>query len=812
MSSKLEDLNAPSSVKLSDGGAAARRRAQGVDAYLKETFESASWSTPLSLAAVGGYGRGELAPHSDIDLHILVPKRPTAATDDLKRMLYPFWDAGWQVGHAVVTPQEAMGRADRDIDAATAILSARFVAGDEELFEELLDRRRRWTRNNAKKLVRRVAESTSERHRSVDRAGWALAPDIKEDVGGLRDAQTLAWLQAIAEQSVPHHDIVRGVELLNAVREALHSVSKRKLDRLRLDLQAAVAQRLGLDPTDGADELMSEVHSAARTIEYRSALAADSIAQKVLGGPRRSGSVRRLGRGLRLDEGLLHLEGDDHGIGASLKLLAVHAAHGHKIGRSTLETIESTFDRPPLDRWDESTRAAFIELLKGPYARRSLELLDHVGAWPVLLPEMATIRGRAQHDPYHRYTVDGHSFLAVANVTRAVADDEVAAGAATELRDLDSAYIAVLLHDIGKGSDEDHSVSGERLARAAVARMGLSGTQQDEIPILVRQHLLLADTATRRDLDDGGVIEKTAKAIGTPQRLRQLYILTVADGLATGPAAWSEWKATLVRELYRKTLIALETGEVPRRSDAVSRAHQIESYEPSLAGRAEEVLATLPPSYLDSTSVPDMVDEIRLLLQKPASGEVRYRIDSSSESGQVAITVCTRDRPGTLARAAGVLALNRISVLRAQAYSTSDGFALERFIAHVPDERTWADFEKDLVAAYSGRLALEAHVERKARDYRPSGPIEPTVEVIPDASSDSTVVEVRCPDALGLLFAITSGLSDLDLDIHVAKIDTLGSRVVDVFYVRTLWGSPLDAAQVEEVARSIKHRVDRLLG
>lgn len=813
LTERLESLKAPSSVKLSDGGAAARQRARSFDAVFADMLETSSEPLASSaFVAVGGYGRGELSPHSDIDLLILVPKRPSIRPDDLKVVLYPFWDAGFQVGHAVVTPAEAINRAERDIDAATSLLSARLVAGDDQLFEELADRKRRWTRNNDKKLVRRITESTSVRHRSADRAGWALAPDLKEDVGGLRDVHALYWLMAVSELTVSNDEIVQAAELLTAVREALHAESARKVDRLRLDLQPRVAARLGLTGETSTDDLMTQVHSSARTIEYRSRLASDAIAQKVLGGPRRSGSTRRLSRGLKIDEGLLHLEGEDRSVAACLKLLAVHSAHGHRIARSTLEAMEKSFDRAPLERWDDATRVAFLEVLKGPYASRALELLDHVGAWPVLLPEMANIRGRAQHDPYHRYTVDAHSFLAVAHVTRAIAEDEVAAGAATELHDVDPVYVAALLHDIGKGSSEDHSVSGERMARAATSRMGVSSPQVDDIAVLVRQHLLLADTATRRDLDDGGVIEKTAKAIGSAQRIRLLYILTVADGMATGPAAWSEWKATLVRELYRKTLIALETGEIPSRSNAVTRAHQIESYEPSLAGRAESILATLPPSYLDSTPVPDMVDEIRLLIQAPGSGEVRYRIDDSSEAGQAVITICTRDRPGTLARAAGVLALNRISVLRAQAYSTSDGFALERFVAKMPDASSWANFEKDLVAAYSGRLALEAHVERKAREYRPAGSISPTVEVVNEASEDSTVVEVRAPDALGLLYAITSGLSDLDLDIHVAKIDTLGARVVDVFYVRTLWGTPLDDAQILEVAHSIEHRVGRLLG
>ena len=762
------------------------------------------------LVAVGGYDRGELSPYSDIDLLIVAAKRPAEGRDAVRPILYPLWDSSLQVGHALVTPADAIERATKDIDAATSLLAARFITGDEELFGELIDRRRRWVRSNMRKVVRRILESTAVRHRMGDRAGWALAPDLKEDLGGLRDAHMVSWLQTATETTTENDEIVRAAELLIAVREALHLEAERKVDRIRLDLQPKVATRAGLTGPDAADDLMAQVHAAARTIEYRSRLASDAIAQQVLGGPRRSGFARRVAEGVRLDDGLLHLETGHEGIVGPLRLLAGHATTGHRVARGALEAMERQFDRDPLDRWDSPTRETFLTLLRGEHADRALELLDHAGGWPTLLPELSNIRGRAQHDPYHRYTVDAHSFLAVAEVTRAITQDDIALSAVTEVTDTDPLYVAALLHDVGKGSGEDHSVAGERIARAAATRMGMTHEQVNEIAALVLHHLLLADTATRRDLDDGSVIEKTAKTIGSPSRLRLLYVLTVADGRATGPAAWSQWKATLVRELYRKSLIALETGAIPIRSDALMRAREIEAYEPSLAGRADSVLATLPPSYLDSASVPDMVDEIRLLLQAPGSGEVRYRIDESNEAGQTVITVCTRDRPGTLARAAGVLALNRISVLHAQAYSTSDGLALERFIVSRPDDSSFDDFERHITDAYSGRLALEAHVERKARDYRPSGPVQAEVRVVDDASQDSTVVEVRAPDALGLLYAITAGLSDLDLDIHVAKIDTLGARVVDVFYVRTLWGTRLDDAQIAEVGRSIEHRVARL--
>ena len=811
LAARLRAIKAPSSLSPSDGGAPARRRSSAVDELLADLLAAATpASSPVALVAVGGYGRGELSPHSDIDLLVLLPKRLQNGPDALREILYPLWDAGFQVGHAVATPAEAVERASHDVDAATSMLTARRLAGDDDLFAELLDRRTRWIANNDKKLVRRILEANSARHRTNDRAGWALAPDLKEDLGGLRDVHSIGWLGTAARAAPTRDDVVRASELLLAVREALHAQTKRKIDRLRLDLQQDVAAYLGIAGDAGRDELMSQVHTAARTIEYGTTLLANAIAQQVLGGPRRSGMARRMSAGVRADDGLLHLEHPDPGIPGILRLLAAHCASGYRVSRTSLESIGRYFDRQPLDRWDEDVLDAFVQLLRTPGAESGLELLDHLGGWPVLLPELGAIRGRAQHDPYHRYTVDAHSFLTVSEVTDVLAEDETAAGAASEVGDLDVVYVAALLHDIGKGSGDDHSVTGERLARAATTRMGMRSDAVEDVAAIVRHHLLLADTATRRDLDDGSVIEKTAKAIGTATRLRYLYILTAADGRATGPAAWTEWKATLVRELYRKTLVALETGRIPARSNIVERARQIEAYEPSLAGRVEQVLATLPPSYLDSASVPDMVDEIRLLLQAPRSGEVRLRIDHANEARQAVVTICTRDRPGTLARAAGVLALNQISVLHAQAYSTSNGLALERFIVRAGRGASWTSFEDDLRAAYSGRLAVEAHVERKAREYKPPTPPAPEVRFVEGASEDSTVLEVRAADALGLLYGITSGLTDLDLDIHVAKIDTLGSRVVDVFYVRTLWGSPLDDAQIDEVTRSIEHRVRRL--
>ena len=744
----------------------------------------------------------------------LVPPRSEVTPATLRGLLYPLWDAGFQVGHAVRTPKEAVERSTQDLDSATAVLSARLVAGDEEMYEEFQDRQERWLRKERGRLARRVLEATAARHRSVGRAGWALAPDIKEDVGGLRDLNMLYWLGRVVDMSVADPGLLDAGDLLLAVREALHAEVKRKSDRIRIDLQPQVARRMGLEGGDAANGLMSEVHSAARRIEHGSSILSKELTEPLLGGPRRSGAARTITPAVKLEDGTLHATvpaGADE-VDVAVELLAVASEIERPIASRTLAWLGEAFDRPPVKTWNPATRGSFLRLLAGPQAPEVLEILDHVGGWQVLMPEWAGIRGLAQHDPYHRYTVDGHSFIAVGEARRATDADPLGRSAAAEAGDLSALYLGTLMHDIGKGSGEDHSVAGERLALAACHRMGLDPPGCDEVAGLVRHHLLLVDTATRRDLDDGAVISFVAERVENPRRLRLLYLISVADGRATGPEGWNDWKGALVRELYLKVMAALETGELPARSDVAARAREVEAYEPALAGRVETVLASMPPSYLSAVGTPDVADDVRLLLNPPQPGQVKHRIDPATEAGQVSLTVCVTDRPGTLARTAGVLALNRVSVLTANAFSTSAGVALQRFIVKAHDEISWEAVATDLDAAYSGRLAVEARLGRKVLDYLPSAPIAPDVRVLQEESAHSTVVEVRAPDALGLLWAIAASLTELDLDIHVAKIDTLGARVVDVFYVRSAWGDKLNDEQATEVKRSIEHRVAKLFG
>jgi [protein-PII] uridylyltransferase len=817
-------------LTLSEGGRPARRRAAALDHALAELVDSVPLPrSSLAVLAVGGYGRGEVSPHSDIDLLVLVDDRRRPSPEDLRGLLYPLWDAGFQVGHAVCSPKEAIERAKGDLEAATSLLEARLVAGPVGLMDEMTARRRRWLERDGRRLARRLLEVTAERHLRVERAGWVLAPDIKQDVGGLRDLHAVGWLAAVAGWPRPagRPELVRAGELLLAVREALHGRTRRRTDRIRADLQPAVAKALGLDGEDAVDRLMAAVHTAARTVEYLAAVETRTLAERLLGGPRRSGLVRRLEPGgIRLEDGLLVADPTEAGRPATspddpqaevllaMRLLAARARTGRQIVRPTLTWLETTFDRAPLERWPEPLRAAFMSVLQGPEAVGACELLDHVGGWAVLLPEWRSVRGRVQHDPWHRYTVDGHAFAAAAEVSRLLEQDERAAKTAEAAGDLDALYLAAIFHDIGKGSGEDHSVAGELLARRALARMGLGADELEEVAVLVRHHLLLVETATRRDLDDPTVVESVAAALGSPRRVRLLHLLTVADGLATGPAAWNDWKGTLVADLASRVLHVLERGSPPSPGDPEVLAGRIEAVRPALAGRAARLLATLPDSYLSTPAAGDaaeLADELELLADPPGPGGVRYRVDPSG-GGHGLVTVCAADRPGTLARTTGVLALHRVSVLRAHVWSTSDGLALQRFAVQAPPTLRWQRLGADLDAAWSGRLAVDARLERKARDYRPPAPVEPDVRVLPHESAHSTVVEVRAGDALGLLHAIAAALGDLDLDVRVAKIDTLGDRVVDTFYVRSPWGAKLNDDQADELTLAIRHRTGRLLG
>ena len=735
-----------------------------VDPWLVTRFEEAvAAAAPagrISLVAVGGFGRGELAPGSDLDLLLLHDQRQAPA-EVAEAIWYPIWDEGLKLGHSVRTVTEAMDLAAEDLDTATALLSARRLAGDEALVGELVDATRALWTKRAKRLLGQRRESVAARQAQHGEVAFLLEPDLKEGRGGLRDVHALAWAQA-ARPVLEEGDaaaLAEAERTLFEVRVELHRASGRANDRLTLQDQDAVAKAFGLS----ADQLMARVAHAGRTVAWIADEAWDRVASSL------STSISLLGwrsqkraPGLVVREGQVLFEGSvDPANRPDLvfETAVVAATKQARIARSTLTRLVDRCPGPP-EVWPRSLRDRFVELLRcGHDAITVIEALDHVGIFERYVPEWTVVRNRPQRNAYHRFTVDRHLLEAAAN----------AAALADRVERPDLLVVGTLLHDIGKGRPGDHTEVGIELIRAMGPRMGFDDDDTEVLVDLCRLHLLLPDVATRRDLTDERTIATVAEAVGDAERLHLLAALTEADSMATGPAAWGTWKAELVSELVRRVEHHLEGGRL---------------------------------AALTTVEFPDAHHR-----ELAAAGDVAV------EAHDDTITVVAPDRPGLFSRVAGVLAIAGLEVRAADAASIDD-MAVEVF--HVSSRFgaviAWERVEPLLHAALSGRLAIEARLAERVRAYAPQASRPdlppPAVRFDDAASASATVVEVHARDRIGVLYRITRAFAEFDLDVRTAKVQTLGELIVDAFYVTHTDGSLVTDAEVRaELERSILHAV-----
>ncbi len=744
------------------GTAWCRRLSDLTDAWLAELFVDAVGDapfTPIALVAVGGYGRRELAPHSDLDLLLLHDTRRGVA-DVAERLWYPIWDAKLKLGHAVRTVKEALTLADDDLDTATALLTARHLAGDAELTDRLASRAKSSWQRRSRRWLTDLDGSVERRHAEHGEVAFLLEPDLKDGRGGLRDAHALGWADAAQLVLLPGDGeaLQRAYDVVLGARVELQRRLPRPSDVLRLDEQDAVAAALG---DRDADALMARIAGAGRTIAWTS----DETWRRI-----RSGIEGPAGREFRRDRplapGVLRRDGEVHlahdvdpasDPTAVLRVALAAARTGLGIERTSLDRLAARTPTFP-DPWPAGAIDDVCALLlSGPSAITVLETLDQRGLMVKVLPEWKPVRNRPQRNALHRFTVDRHLWEAAAQ----------AAALADRVERPDLLVLGALLHDLGKGSPGDHSEAGVAIARRLGPRLGLPPADVAVLETLVRHHLLLPDVATRRDLADHDTIDPVAEAVGDPAVLDLLAALTEADGLATGPAAWSEWKAGLVAEL-------------------VERVH--------------DVLGATPASEQRWAPFPSAAVAARM-------GERRRWIEVDGEQ----VTVVNPNQPGIVARVAGVLSLHGLGVLAARVHADGDMAAIELRVASPSGgaEVRWEQVGNDLAAALDGRLALAARLAERARTYERRTPVAtlaavPSVTFDDSASSDATVVEVRAPDRIGLLYRITSTMADLLLDIRHAKVQTLGPEVVDAFYVRTATGAKLsDPAHRREVERAL---------
>lgn len=734
------------------------------DDYLAAVFAAADVPPGVALVAVGGYARGEQCPGSDLDV-ALVHFPGMDMSGIAERVWYPLWDAGLKLGHQVGTVAQLLDVGAENLETATSLLAARTVAASSAdgaaLVDDLAERALTQWKGRSRQNLDQLQGAVAERHARFGEVAFLLEPDIKEARGGLRDVHSLFWVEQATVPILREAEsagLAAAFETLLAVRVELHRLTGQRADKLLLELQDDVAVALGLAD---ADVLMAEVSAAGRTIAWTG----EGAARRTLRASRRRGPMkalsgirrREVAPGLVLDDGRLELT-DDADLGDPLLVLryaASAARHDAYLHRGSLERLADHAE-PVSVPWPAEARDLFVDLLAaGPAAIPVIEDLDQVGLFVLLVPEWEPCRSRPQRNAYHRFTVDRHLMEAAAEASRLVGQVERP----------DLLLVGALFHDIGKGYPGDHTVVGVDLLTTIAARMGYDVDDVDLLVAMVEHHLLLPDVATRRDLDDDGTIRQVADAVGGTVLLGLLGALTEADSIATGPSAWSNWKAGLVRELVERTSHVLGGGDV---GDVVGG---------SFPDAAQQALLD------DGTFV--------------VRGE------------GLELTVVAADRPGTFAKVAGVLALNGADVLGASAHS-EHGRALSVFRVGsvLGGEPDWARIDEQVNRALAGRLAVAARLGDRSRTYRPihltARPARPTMTVDNVSSATATVLEVTCPDGVGVLYRITRAFAELDLDIVRAHVQTLGSDVIDAFYVRDPFGAKItDPEHLAEVELSV---------
>ena len=799
----------------------ARRRSGLVDEAIQDLGEGIG--AGVSLVALGGYGRQSLAPGSDVDLMVLHGERRSDRVQQLaERMFYPFWDAGLPLGHAVRTVKECVDAFFDDLDNATALIDARLVCGDGQPFDDLRRDIDRALRRDPAGFIERLRDARAFRLQEYGSCSQLLEPHLKESTGGLRDIHTIGWvgraLDVVQTKADPEgpallrpseaQEVDEAEEFLIRLRSAMHLETRKRSDRLFFEHQPGMAETFGFEPgggLDAADALMRGLFQHTRQVEH--------VTEAVLN----RASVRLGGRPTDQLEMAPPSTPEDLMRGfaqAAREKVPVRFRWEEAVGESDLGASSHL--------WTEGMRRSFLDILAtGGHGERALEAMDRMGLVSRFLPEWDAVRCRPQRDPYHQFTVDMHLMRTVSITARILSGererDDVVVQAAEGVSDRDAMLLGAFLHDIGKTGEGPHVEVGVRIAGRVLERIGVSAATRDHVMFLVRHHLLLSDSATRRDLSDENLVLDVAASVGTPERLAMLYVLSVADAMATGPHAWTPWRQALVRELVGKVEHVLTRGEAGR--DA---AAHLEGLIDALRGllRKENQAAVdayvdrVPRGYLLAVTPDTAARHFRLLTPPLGATELRTDARAGERSGTYDLTVVVRDRPGLLAKIAGALSLNGINILSAHAFTTEDGVAVDIFVVdslfeEEVDEDRWRRFRSDLRKALEGRVSLDYRVREKRRHYpEHKVPTATSVKIDNGVSDFFTVVEVSAPDRIGLLFDVARAFHELELDVHVAKVATFGTRVVDAFYVRDLFGMKVeDPEHIREIERAVLARL-----
>ncbi len=748
-----------------------RNRSNEGDRLLSTLFEK-SGADPLeiAIAAVGGFGRGELSPGSDLDIVLIHTGsyKPAQLSELVNKILYPLWDEKIsgrtiKVDHSVRTRAEMQVAAESDLKVALGLLDIRLICGSAELVADVQQDSLDSWRKNTKRWLPELRASLLERHQRSGELAYLLEPDLKEARGGLRDITAIRAIERASVIAVPVEKISVAESLLANVREALHTVSGRNKDKLIFQEQDQVAAHLGYPD---ADQLMAEVAQAARSVDYvldstwyrldhKGRDSSGKIFKKIRSTP--------ISRNISVSnkEVVIGIDADfsaDPVIG--LRAAASAAQLGLPLSLDSLERLTASL-------------SAGIGLLPNPWPREAREnLITLIGAGPAMvqifealdqeeiifhwIPEWRSVRSLPQRNVLHRHTVDRH-----------MVETAVHAAALTrEVHRPDLLLFSALFHDIGKGTEEDHSDRGVKLIEPIASRIGFSREDIETIKLLVKHHLLLAATATRRDLDDPATIASVVDVIPDLQTLELLHALSIADGEATGRAAWTDWKASLVAELVAKVKSALNDNTV---------AQQPEISESQM--------------------------------RKAESGNLAVKLENRGDV--YALEIVVQDKPGLLSTIAGVLNVLRLDVRSARTKSYGASAVMEWIVSpdpHAPP-LTEQNLQREIADALISKTSLEQRINERIAAYAqlPSIPVPaPIVDTFLAAATDATVIEVRSHDRPALLFGIGDAITKCNIDIRSAIVTTLGAEAIDTLYVTEINGGALSHERAFEVAQKLR--------
>ena len=801
--------------------------------------DNPSTSEHLAVAAVGGYGRGSLAPGSDIDLLFILPYKQTPWTEQVvEYILYLLWDMGFKVGHATRNVDECIRLSRSDMTIRTAILDARLICGAEPLFKEMEQRfDAEVVRNTAREFIAAKLAERDVRHRKAGDSRFLVEPNIKEGKGGLRDLQTLFWIAKYYYRANTLNDLVKlGVlprrearhfqksgDFLWAVRCHMHFLTGKPEERLSFDIQGEIAAELGYHDHPGlsaVERFMKHYFLVAKDIGDLTRIMCAALEEgQAKDAPRLSQVLRRFaGRPRKIpgtldflqDHGRINIIDEDVFNRDPVNLIRIfHLADIHDLAfhpdalqlvRRSLKLIGSAV------REDDEANRLFLSVLTS--RKRPgfvLRRMNEAGVLGKFIPDFGKIVSMMQFNMYHHYTVDEHLIRAVEIMSRIEQglEDEahpLSGSIMPEIKEREALYMAILLHDIAKGRPEDHSVAGAKVARKLCPRFGFTADQTELIAWLVREHLTMSMTAQTRDLHDRKTIEQFADTVQSLDRLRLLLILTVCDIRAVGPGVWNGWKGQLLRTLYAETELTLSGGfsAAPgreRAEEAKQRLAEALKDWPERERKAYLRLHYLP--YLLTVELDDQVRHAEFIREtRKAKKPLATMVRTHSFHAITEITVLAPDHPRLLSVVAGACAAAGANIADAQVFTTTDGRALDTIMIN----REFDDDEDELRRAtnigrmiedvLAGRKYLPEVIARKTRHRRKARPFQvtPRVSINNSLSNRFTVIELEGLDRTGLLSDITAVLSDLSLDIASAHITTFGEKVIDTFYVTDLFG------------------------